>query len=134
MAASGAIAVSRFNGAAHERERMRQDAIARAQFGFNGAAHERERMHALNQLTRDCVVSFNGAAHERERMLTTPYSLSTPMHSASMEPPTNVSGCPPERSRRAPSTASMEPPTNVSGCRRRRWWLGVRLQWSRPRT
>ena len=67
----------------------RRDVISR----FNGAAHERERMRACNTLCLSHVACFNGAAHERERM---PVSLSlsrTRRCAASMEPPTNVSGC-----------------------------------------
>ena len=59
---------------------------------FNGAAHERERMRRVTGYHRGRLGSFNGAAHERERMRRP--SWETPVADpASMEPPTNVSGC-----------------------------------------
>ena len=60
--------------------------------GFNGAAHERERMPPSHVCPSPRTPSFNGAAHERERM----HALrdeSERAATASMEPPTNVSGC-----------------------------------------
>ena len=110
-----------FNGAAHERERMRltRHRVARDARRFNGAAHERERMRSGRVPDgRQMPSGFDGAAHERERMPGDAAGLHVAGRLASMEPPTNVSGCQPRRIKTCASLsqASMEPPTNVSGC------------------
>ena len=62
------------------------------QVRFNGAAHERERMQGADRQLVPERAGFNGAAHERERMHRKCRGRHTG-HEASMEPPTNVSGC-----------------------------------------
>ena len=80
---------------------------------FNGAATNLSGCNSRPRPRARCG-GFNGAAHERERM--PPAAVCYDAARASMEPPTNVSGCRQTRSGRRASDASMEPPTNVSGC------------------
>ena len=137
-----------FNEAAHERERMPRQLgieLADGRIASMEPAPERERMRDEETGSALSIRCFDGAAHERERMPAARGASEVPLY-ASMEPPTNVSGCsaclvligsagigfnraPHERERMhrrnaaqplRPGPASMEPPTNVSGCRAKR--------------